>query len=683
MNAVIDLENCTASFVSAEGLAVTNHHCAYASIQHNSTEERDLMADGFLAMDRSEELPARPGTRILVTVEVQDVTDQVVGGLCGGLTGRERYQVIENGEKRLIAECEKDEGHRCDVHAFHGGLEYKLIKQMEILDVRLVYAPAGAIGVYGGDLDNWMWPRHTGDFSFYRAYVDKSGKPSEYSPENVPFRPKHHLTVSVDGLRPGEFVMAAGYPAKTNRYRLATEVESQFTWYYPTRKRLFLEWLAIIGEETADRPDAKIKYANLEAKLNNATKNYDGMLNGFAKTNAVQRKQRLESDLQEWIESDTARTEKYLSSIKDLQNLVAREQATRERAMLYEYLARRGELLKAARTLYRLSKEKEKPDMEREPDYQERDFLRIRERLTRIDRAYAPEVDRAFWSRFIVNYAAIPSDQHVAAFDEWFGIRGNSVDQETLDRILDEMYRKTELGDVETRLAWMEAPPSRFEASEDPFIKLAVRIFDSDMRLEDEEKEIEGLFQAAEPRYMEALIDYLRTQGKPVYPDANGTLRVTYGTVRGYSPRDAVNYTPFTTLRGVAEKHTGEDPFDVPDSQLAAIREEQYGRYYDKSLEDVPVNFLATLDITGGNSGSPALNGKAELVGLLFDGNWESIIANWDFIPGATRSIQVDIRYTLWVMEQLDGAHHLLREMGIEPKVGSTGSALCPGRHAR
>jgi len=198
MNAVISLGGCTASFVSPEALVITNHHCAYGSIQYNSTQERNLLEEGFLARNRSEELPARPGTRVLVTVEVKDVTDRILGGLKRGMSGRERYQAIEDREKELIAECEKDEGHRCNVYGFHGGLQYNLIKQLEILDVRLVYAPASAIGNYGGDIDNWMWPRHVGDFSFYRAYVGRDGKPAEHSEENVPFRPKHYLKVATD-----------------------------------------------------------------------------------------------------------------------------------------------------------------------------------------------------------------------------------------------------------------------------------------------------------------------------------------------------------------------------------------------------------------------------------------------------------------------------------------------------
>jgi len=668
MNAVISLGHCTASFVSQEGLVVTNHHCAYGAIQYNSREDRNLLEDGFIASDRSEELFAGPGSRILVTVAVSDVTGDVLEGLPKGQSGRERYQAIEDRRKELVAACEKDEGHRCRVAAFHGGLEYHLIKQLEIRDVRLVYAPPGPVGNYGGDIDNWMWPRHTGDFSFYRAYVDKDGRPADHDDANVPYRPAHSLRVSTKGLKEGDFVMAVGYPGRTNRYRLAAEIENTIQWYYPTRKQAFLDWLQLLTEKTAGDADATIKYASRVARLNNSSKNYQGMLDGFAKSDLVERRRQQQKDLQAWIQSDPKREARYLSSLENLEALVAERQSVRERGMFYEFLAHQSSLLGAATTLYRLSVEGEKPDKEREPGYQERDLTRIRERLTRIDRTFTPAVDRTLWRHFILQYAMIPGDQHVAAFDKWFGITGNRVDQTKLDELLQSMYEGTGLGDLDTRIGWMEKPPADFRKSKDPFIQLAVHIFDGDLALEEEEKDLDGRFQETRARFMEAWIAYLDSQGQAVYPDANGTLRVTFGSVAGLSPRDGVVYTPFTTLEGILQKDTGEDPFNAPAGLLQAMREKRHGRYFDEAVGSVPVNFLATLDSTGGNSGSAALNARVELVGLLFDGNYESIIADWDFIDEITRSIMVDMRYVLWVMETIGGANHLFQEMGIQPE---------------
>ncbi|MCP3978093.1 MAG: S46 family peptidase [bacterium] len=666
MNAVISLGGCTASFVSPDGLAVTNHHCAYGAIQYNSTEENNLLENGFLAGKREEELFAGPGSRILVTVAVDDVTDEILGDLSDSLGGGERYGAIEQREKAIVSECENDVGHRCRVAAFHGGLEYYRIKQLEIRDVRIVYAPPKGIGRYGGDVDNWMWPRHTGDFTFYRAYVGRDGKPADPSADNVPFRPKHHLTVSTAGLKPGDFVMLAGYPGRTNRYRTASEVSDYINEYYPTRRQLLLEWLRTIEESTADSPADAIKYASTIGGLNNSIKNYQGLLDGFSKSGVVARKQELERGLQRWIVGDAQRRKRYASTVGQLRGLVAEAKAVREPDMYYGFIGR-STMLSTARRLYRLSRESGKPDAEREPGYQERDLKRFEERLTRIDRRYAPAVDRATLRRFILNYAALAADRRVEAFDEWFDIGEDGVEEAALDAKLDAMYAKTKLADKQVRLDWMGMKSGKFEKSKDPFLRLAVHLWDSDRAREAEAEDRSGRFKLTRPQYMAALIEYLMSEGKEVYPDANGTLRVTYGTVRGYKPRDAVYYTPFTGLQGLVEKETGEEPFNSPSALLQAIADESYGRYLDDELKTVPVNFLSSVDTTGGNSGSPTLNAKAELVGLLFDGNYESIIADWDFIPEITRSIHVDIRYALWIMQHVTGAHELLREMGIEP----------------
>jgi hypothetical protein len=666
MNAVISLGGCTASFVSPDGLVITNHHCAFGAIQYNSTPERNLLEKGFLARTWAEELPAGPGSRVSVTVQVTDVTSRIMKDLPPGDRGRERYQALEDRKKDLIAACEKDPGHRCRVAAYHGGLEYELIKQMEIRDVRLVHAPAGSIGKYGGDVDNWMWPRHTGDYSFYRAYVGKDGRPADPSPDNIPYRPRHHLKIARDGVQDGTAVLVAGYPGTTNRHRLASEVESTFGWLYPTTTRINRQTLDIIARETQGRPEAGIAYASTVSGLNNRMKNNEGMLAGFAHSDMVARKQQQEAALRAWVEADAGRRERFLAALDELEALAAKQRARRERSFFYDSQARTPALLGAARTLLRLSLEKEKPDASREPGYQDRDVQRIRERLTRMERTFDPKVDRAVWRQAILEYAAIPVEQHVAPFDAWFGIEGNRVDAVRLDARLDEMYAGTRLGDTKTRLGLMEQPRSAIEASSDPFLKLAVALWDREREIEEQNKELEGSLEAARSRYMEARIAFLKSQGRPLYPDANGTLRVTYGHVKGYRPRDGVVYTPFTVLEGILRKDTGVDPFDAPPAQLAAIRERRHGAWQDPALGSVPVNFLSTLDITGGNSGSPTLNAQGELVGLAFDGNWESIISGWDFQPDVTRCISVDIRYVLWVMDAMHDARELLRELGME-----------------
>ena len=482
MNAIISLGGCSASFVSPKGLVATNHHCAYGSIQFNSSPENNLLENGFLAKELTEELPTAPGSRVYVTEEVTDVTDKVNAQLDASLKGRARFDKIQMITKATIAECEKQEGYRCKMPSFHGGLEYNLIKQLEIQDVRLVHAPAVAIGKYGGDVDNWIWPRHTGDYAFYRAYVSKEGKPAEYSEDNIPFEPKHFLKVNPKGVENGDFVMVAGYPGRTNRYRLATEVKNTIDWFYPTRIREYNLWLDKINELSVDNEDVKIKYASLVAGLNNAEKNNRGMLDGFAISDVAERKVVLESDLQTWINSNPKRKDKFASTLEELNSLVAEDQANQERDFYYGFMAQRSALLGSAKTIYRLAKEKEKPDLQRQQGYQERDFDRIKQTQERLERRYTKSADQALWELFIQRYAQIDVANHVTEFDTWFGIDGKELDQSQLTYTLKKMYSKTALDNLETRIALLDASVEDLEKSTDPFMQLAIALYETNMQ---------------------------------------------------------------------------------------------------------------------------------------------------------------------------------------------------------
>ncbi|MFB2679965.1 S46 family peptidase [Shewanella mangrovisoli] len=662
MNAVISLGGCTASFVSPKGLVVTNHHCAYGSIQYNSTAEKNLLQDGFLAKTFADELPAAPGSRVYVTEDVTNVTERVNAGL-ENKTGREFYQGVENQEKALVAECEKDEGYRCQVYSFHGGLEYYLVKQLEIRDVRLVYNPAGSVGKYGGDVDNWMWPRHTGDFSFYRAYVSKTGKPAEFSTDNVPYEPKSFLKVSAKGVSEGDFVMVAGYPGRTNRYRTANEVQNQFEWAYPEGKMLRERFIEIIKETAPEGSDERIKYESQIAGLANYAKNFTSMIEFYGKSTMLADRKAREAELGAWIAKDSSREAKYGKTLSELDALIAKSKAHQERDMILSYIGNTT-MVPTATNLYRLAHEKQLPDMQREPGFQDRDMTRFKASMERIDRRYAPSVDNAVLLDMLKRYAALPEAQRLPAMDKAFGI-DKKVNEAKLAKTLDKMYAKTELGNKDVRLAWMDKSVDDFKASKDPFIQFAVAMYDTNMSEEKKEKELDGELMKVRPQYMDAIIAYNREQGKPVYADANSSLRVTVGHVKGYEPKDGLVAKPFTRLEGIVQKDTGVDPFDAPKKQLELIKQKQYGDFYVKAIDSVPVNFLSTLDTTGGNSGSPTLNGRAELVGLLFDGVYESIIGDWAYDDNINRSIQVDSRYMLWVMKYLDNADNLLAEMEI------------------
>ena len=673
MGAIVSLGGCSASFVSPEGLVATNHHCAYGTIQFNSTKENNLLKGGFLAGSRGEELAAAPGSRVYVTVAVDDVTARILEEVPTDADGAARFAAVEEAEKKLIAKCEEARGHRCKVASFHGGSVYRLYDRLEIRDVRLVYAPSSSIGKYGGDEDNWMWPRHTGDFSLYRAYVGADGEPADPSPDNVPFRPKHWLRIATEGVDAGDFVMVVGYPGKTNRYRLASEVEEAIEWTYPQRVASRTESLEVIERETSGRPEAALAYSAWISYINNSLKNAQGMVAGFAYSESVDRKRALEAELADWIAMDPERQARWGDVVDGVEEILVEQRAHRARDQELSSIDF-NQMLSAANKAYRLAREREKPDAERKLGYQERDMRRIRGRMARMARSFDPRVDMALLQHHLERYAALPEAERLPVLDHWFGLDGTADPSKAIAVTLHGMYAGTDLTDSEERMALLDADRSSLEASNDPFVQLAIAMYDTYLTIEAEEEALDGRLLDARPRFMEALLAFQEARGVEIYPDANGTLRVTFGNVRGYEPRDAVVYLPFTTAEGLAAKATGEEPFDAPAPLLEAIAAADFGPHIPAAFDSLPVNFLSTVDTTGGNSGSATIDDQGRLVGLLFDGNWESMISDWDFLPEVTRSIHVDVRYMLWVMDRIDHAHHLLQELGVVPAFAKSAS---------
>lgn len=663
MNAVISLGGCTASFVSPNGLAVTNHHCAFNSIAHNSTPEQNILKNGFLAKTLQDELPAAPGSKMWLTESVSNVTRQIQQELTPQLRGKARFDEIEQVRKQIVAECEITPGYRCEVYSFHGGLEYYLMKQLEIRDVRLVHAPALAVGNFGGDIDNWMWPRHTGDYSFFRAYVAKDGKPADFNAENVPFVPPSFLKVSAKGVQDNDFVMVLGYPGRTSRYELAADVKNKFTKRLPQEKSYREQTIALIEKFAPAGSDSRMKYESTLAGLANYAKNFDGMINGYHQTNLQQRKDHFYTELQRWMKAEPARKVKYQPVFQEMEQLIQADIATQERDMVLGYFAN-AQLFRTARRLYRLSVEQQKPDEERERGYQTRDDDRQIAALKRMSRSFDAAVDLELALHFLQKYHALPANQRIAAFDQYFGLTAQ-FDEAALREKLNAIYQTSTLTDENARLAWLGKTPDDFKNSQDPAIQFAVAMFADDMKQEDAEKTKLGLLSQVLPKVMDAIIQYNKSLGKPVYADANSTLRVTYGTVQGYQPRDGVFYTPFTTIDGLKAKISKTEPFDAPLAQQDAITKADFAGYLHPQLKTLPVNFLSNVDTTGGNSGSPTLNGQAELVGLLFDGVEEGLLGDVDYDPLLNRSIHLDSRYMLWQMDKVDGASNLLSEMTI------------------
>ncbi len=668
MGAVVSLGGCSASFVSPEGLIVTNHHCAVGALQYNSTPQKNLLEDGFLARSREEEVSNGPGARVLVTQSVKEVTDSITGNIDPKLDDRGRYELIERRIKERTATCEAG-GLRCRVASFFGGAKYFEIAQLEIQDVRTVYAPAVGIGNFGGETDNWRWPRHTGDWSFFRAYVGKDGKPAPYSKENVPFKPQRWLKIQPAGVKSGDLVFVVGYPGRTQRQQTYQEVKQTTEFTFPRTIKTYQDQIAILEELGKQDKALEIKAASRLRGLNNTLTNRRGMLEGLVKGGILAEKQAAEKELEAWIAADAGRSKQYGDVLPALRALQAEVEATRERDAVFSQIFGASTLLSSAQTAYLLSIEKaKKNDMDRETGFQERDWSRTRESQERAQRTLDARIDRALLRYAMGLAAALPANQRIEALDKVAGLTPGMAKADSdraIEAYLDKLYQGTEMADKDFRLSLFDKPTADIVATKDTFVDLAVALDPFYQEDRAGGKRRQGADSRLRPRYMQAL---LQKEGGLVAPDANSTLRVTFGQIKGVDSKDGLYWKPFTSLAGIEQKNTGEGEFDAPRPELEAIKALRAGKktsFTAPEVGDVPVDFLSTVDTTGGNSGSPTLNGKGELVGLLFDGTFDTIASDFLYDKVRTRSIHVDFRYALWVMSEVDGAGRLLKEMGV------------------
>lgn len=653
LNAIVSLGGCSAAFLSPDGLVASNHHCVYGSIQYNSKPGQDYLTDGFLAKTNADEVQAAPGSRIFVIEDLRDVTLAMNKGVTTKLDGLARYEKLEINRKALIEVCEKQANRRCDVRAYFGGHTYYLQQQLEIKDVRLVYAPASGIGNFGGETDNWQWPRHTGDFGFYRAYVAPDGASVPFAKDNVPYKPKAWLKVAKTPLSEGDFVMVAGFPGVTQRLQTAAEVQHVFDSVYPIDQQLRADYSDAIAKATAGNPATEIKYASILKGSDNYKKKLLGEIAGADAIGLMARKDAADTAFRAWVAEDTGRTAHYGPALAALDANVSEANVSRLNGLRLSTV-NRVQLLSAAAVLYRWAKEQQKPNAQRESGYQERDRLPVTERLAQIERRYDAGVDRVLFDQAMVEYGKVSADKRNTGFEAKLAEIG-----------IDRLYADTKLGDSTMRASWLNKPAAEFEASDDPFIQLAVAAYPALIAEENNAKARSGRLQAARSVVMAGQLAFAKSQGRTLYPDANGSLRFTYGKVMG-KKRDGQIWTPFTTAEGVIAKQTGRGEFDAPDAAIASLKAKDFGSYTDPTLGTLPVNFLSTVDITNGNSGSSTLNAKGEFVGLAFDGTLDGVVADWSFDANVNRTIHVDSRYMLWTMEKVDGAHRLLQEMGVK-----------------
>ena len=666
--AVVSLGGCSATFVSPEGLIVTNHHCVQGALQLNSTPENNLVENGFLAKTKADEPTAGPAQHVMVVQGYKDVTKDMRDGLDAIKDPIARKEEQEKREKQLLAACEKDRPSvRCQVSGFFGGGMYQLIENLEIKDVRLVYVPARSVGDYGGEIDNWEWPRHTGDWSFYRAYVGKDGQPAEYSKDNVPYQPKHWIHVTTAGLKPNDFVMVTGFPGRTSRTSSAAATHHDLEWTYPYMIAYLEERYKMYESHVSDHGEISIKATTGKQGIQNALEKYQGILQGMQKTpDLMAQKDSLDKKARAWAAQPGK--ENYKAAIEKLDALQADEFRTARVDFDRSATFNGSRLLGTAISFTRWAEERGKKDADRKPGYQQRDLERAKGGQKQFAKQYDAVLDRAGFKLSLMR--AVQLDE---AARPWLALllgtkKGIKIDEALIDKTLAAWYQAPAIEDVKLRMELLEkGTPAQLKASKDPFIQAAQRIWPTYKAEEKKRDAWTGELILVTPLYVEAEKEVL---GGALAPDANSTLRITYGTVKSLKPSShELADGPFTVASQILAKDTGKEPFNSPKKLLEAIKAKKFGPYADASLGgELPINFESDLDITGGNSGSCTLNNKGELVGLAFDGNKEGLASDIVFNGATTRTIQVDARYMIWTMDTIDGADHLVKEMGLTPK---------------
>jgi hypothetical protein len=634
----------TGSFVSPEGLILTNHHVAFGAAQAASTTENDYVRNGFLARTRGEEIEAK-GMTARITESFRDVSAEVLAAVKPSMDAAARTKAAERKVKEIVAAAEKaNPGKRADVSEMFAGK---------------TYVPPRSIGEFGGEEDNWMWPRHTGDFSFLRAYVGPDGGPADFNKANIPYSPKRFLKVAPQGLRENDFVFLLGYPGRTYRHTtspfLAYEEEVRMPyvadWY---------AWQIALMEKMGEGDRAiALKQAARIKGLANTMKNYRGKLQGMKRVGIVEHKKEEERLLESFIAADPARKARYSGLLAKFAAVYDEMRAHAQFRMVMGYLRSNVNLFNFAYAINEASLERPKKDIEREPAYMDRNFSQTKRRLgLALDNYYEP-TDRTVFTELLARLGRLPGSRDLP---EFAAIAAASDKDKAAAAFVADLYTRTRLADKAFTLAALDKPNADLKVMDDPLVKLAASLYPEYKKLRRQEDAWSGTLDALYPLLLEVKSQF---QAKDFIPDANSTLRLTFGRIKGYSPADAVYYAPFTTLDGVLEKSTGREPFDTPAKLFDLRWAEDFGRFKPEGFKSVPVCVLYDADTTGGNSGSPVLNARGELVAVNFDRTYEATINDYAWSADYSRSIGVDIRYVLWVTEKFAGAGFLLEEMGV------------------
>ncbi|HZL08739.1 MAG TPA: S46 family peptidase [Prolixibacteraceae bacterium] len=650
----LDHGSCTAELISDEGLLLTNHHCGFDEIQEHSTVDHDYLRDGFWAKTKEEELP-NPGKSASFLISFKDVTEQILPQLTDQMSEDERGKKVRELSSKIEKEAIGDTHYEARVQSLYNDNKYYLFVSETFRDIRLVGAPPQSMGKFGGDTDNWMWPRHTADFSMFRIYCGKDGKPAAYSPDNVPYKPKYHLPISLKGYQKNDFAMVLGYPGNTNRYKTSFGIDYTMKVTNPIRIKTRGEKQRIMKEFMSTSRQARIMYSSKYARSANYYKYSIGQNEGLEHLNVLEKKRQLEAQFTQWLNADPQRKAKYgealsliSNSYKDLQDETAFE-------YMMESMVRGPEIFYFAyrtRPLYDALKS------DKNSEHVSLASERVKDGLDEFFKDYDSETDQKIAAALFRIYQENVAPQYYPPF---FRIVRTKYDND-FEKYTKELYEKSIFESKERLVKFFEAPKAK-TLKKDPIFQASLDIFRMMSLIGNETSKTTDALEKGNRLFVGGLME-METD-KTFYPDANSSMRLTYGTVGDYVPRDGVKYNYFTTLNGYIEKEIpGDDEFEVPAKLKELFEAKDYGRYADAD-GSLHTCFTTNNDITGGNSGSPVINDKGELIGIAFDGNWEAMSGDLAFENELQKCINVDIRFVLWTIDKMAGAQNLIDEMTI------------------
>ncbi|MBV9957291.1 MAG: S46 family peptidase, partial [Acidobacteria bacterium] len=617
-DAVVIVDGGTGEFVSPEGLLLTNHHVAFDALVSASTVEKNYGEQGFAAMSRAEELPAE-GYTVTITEKLENVTSEVLAGIAADAPTAERARAVQAKIRAMESESNEAAGKRIRVLPMSEGLIYYKFTYLILRDVRVVYAPPDAIGNYGGDDDNFEWPRHCGDFTFMRAYVSPEGKSAPYSSNNVPYKPKKFLTISMDGIKEGDFNWTLGYPGTTRRYRESSSVAYSQDVSLPFQVDIYTNEIDNRVRVGKRDPALAVKLQSDIANLNNALKNFAGSILALRRADVLGKKRVAETEFTRWLEADAARKAKYGAVLPGLEQAYQEQRQNALHDMLLAQLFGSSDLLGIIFFAQQIAADKEKPEAQRNPALGAAAVTQARARIAPTLAERTPAVEREDLAYLLRKADELPAGQKIAGLEKRFGQLQGEARRRAEEDFAREIIENKRYANQTALAGLFDLSLTQLSEIRDPLIEFAVEL---GTEVQAAQKRT-ALFNAAIARWRPLLLQGLGEMRGPLpYPDANRTLRFGYGDVRGYVPHEALTATPFTTLSGVIEKDTGRVPFNTPEKLKQLYRSKDFGSYAINGGKDVPVDFLSTIDSIGGNSGSPVLNARGEQIGILFDGNY-------------------------------------------------------------